>query len=333
MQRRDEHLRRPATGRRRNRRLRFIVFATVLLLAAIVYSGYQRDLEEAWARVAAGSRIAETPCGPIEYAEAGEGPSVLIVHGAGGGFDQGLEFGRPLAAEGFRVIAVSRFGYLRTPLPADASPAAQADAHACLLDALGIERAAIVGASAGAPSSTQFALRHPQRTTSLVLLVPAGYAPRSGGADSMETPAGTQLLFDTALRSDFLFWVAIRSLRPTVIRAILATPPEVVANASPEEQARVRQVLEHILPVSARRAGLLNDARILSRIERYELERIAAPTLIISLEDDLFGTFEVARYTAEQIRGARFIPYASGGHVWVGHHKDVIAAIADFATK
>jgi pimeloyl-ACP methyl ester carboxylesterase len=52
---------------------------------------------------------------------------------------------------------MSRFGYLRTPLPADASAAAQADAHACLLDALGIRRAAIVGASAGAPSAMQFA--------------------------------------------------------------------------------------------------------------------------------------------------------------------------------
>ena len=34
--------------------------------------------------------------------------------------------------------APSRFGYLRTPLPSDASPAAQADAHSCLLDALGL---------------------------------------------------------------------------------------------------------------------------------------------------------------------------------------------------
>jgi hypothetical protein len=58
---------------------------------------------------------------------------VLVVHGAGGGFDQGLHFGAPLAAKGFQVIAMSRFGYLRTPLPAEASAAAQADGHVCLL--------------------------------------------------------------------------------------------------------------------------------------------------------------------------------------------------------
>jgi hypothetical protein len=39
------------------------------------------------------------------------------------------------------------------PLPPDASPAAQADAYACLLDARRIERAAVIGASAGAPSA------------------------------------------------------------------------------------------------------------------------------------------------------------------------------------
>jgi 2-hydroxy-6-oxonona-2,4-dienedioate hydrolase len=61
---------------------------------------------------------------------AGEGPPGLVVHGAGGGYDQALAFGEPLARSGFHVITMSRFGYLRTPLPSDASSAAQADAHA-----------------------------------------------------------------------------------------------------------------------------------------------------------------------------------------------------------
>jgi 2-hydroxy-6-oxonona-2,4-dienedioate hydrolase len=61
-----------------------------------------------------------------------------MIHGSGGGHDQGMAWARPLVQQGVRVIAMSRFGYLRTPRPADASPEAQADAHACLLDALGI---------------------------------------------------------------------------------------------------------------------------------------------------------------------------------------------------
>mgnify|MGYP003385058009 CR=1 FL=1 len=291
---------------------------------------YQHDIQRARERITGGSRIAQTPCGPIEYAVAGDGPPVLMVHGAGGGFDQGLDIGAPLVERGFRVIAVSRFGYLRTPLPTDATPAAQADAHACLLDALGIRRVAVAGISAGAPSSLQFALRYPKRISALVLLVPAVYVPRPGGAAPVTTPRGTTLLIDMGLRSDFLFWAASRLARRTAITAILATPPAVVETASPEERARTLQVLEHILPITQRRLGLLNEAAVIPSLQRYELERINVPTLTISCADDLFGTYDGARYTAEQIPGARFVGYASGGHLWVGHHQDVAAELVRF---
>lgn len=303
-----------------------VLFASLVVVTAL----YQRDIRQARERVAVGSQVVETPCGPIEYALAGEGVPVLVVHGAGGGFDQGLDALEPLAGEGLQLIAMSRFGYLRTPLPPDASAAAQADAHACLLDALEIPRAAIVGASAGAPSSLQFALRHPERTTALVLLVPAAYVPRPGGAPPLVTPRGTDFLFETALRWDFLFWVAPKVARDAVLRAILATRPEVVEAASIDEQARVARMMEHILPVSPRRAGLLNDAAVISTLPRYALEQISAPTLIISLEDDLFGTYDPARYTAEQIPDARFIGYSRGGHLWVGHHAEVMGDIRAF---
>jgi pimeloyl-ACP methyl ester carboxylesterase len=164
----------------------------------------------------------------------------------------------------------------------------------------------------------------------MVLLVPAVFVPRPGSAPPIRTPAGTQFLFDTALRSDYLFWAATRLARSTVIRAILATPPAVVENASASEQARIDKVLDSVLPVSPRRLGLLNDAAVIAALPRYELEQIAAPTLAISLADDLFGTYDAARYTAAHIPGARFIGYASGGHLWVGHQEEVMTEIAGF---
>jgi pimeloyl-ACP methyl ester carboxylesterase len=296
----------------------------------VVYAGYLQDIREARERISVGSEIVETPCGPIEYAAVGEGAPVLVVHGAGGGYDQLLDFSKVLVDGGFRIVAMSRFGYLRTPLPSDASASAQADAHACLLDALGIQRVSVVGVSAGAPSSMQFALRHPDRCSAMVLLVPAVYVPRPGGGPPIEAPPGTRFLFDTALKFDFLFWFATRFARTTAIRAILATPPYLVENASAAEQARIDKVLKQILPVSPRRLGLLNDAAVTSSLERYELERIAAPTLVVSTADDLFGIYEGARYTAEQIPQARFVGYPTGGHLWVGHHDEVMSEIASF---
>ena len=316
---------------------RAVAISAGLLLAGLlvlVYASYQRDMRQARERVSVGSQVVETPCGQIEYAVAGDGLPVLVVHGASGGFDQGLDFAKGLVQGGFRVIAMSRFGYLRTPLPADASPAAQADAYACLLDALNIQRVAVVGFSAGAPSSMQFALRHRERTAALVLLVPAAYPARlvqgSEGAVPKQTSAATKFLFDTALKSDFLFWAAPRIAPQAMYSVLLATPPEVVESANADEQARVAQVLDHLLPFSQRRLGQLNDLSITPSLPRYELERIEAPTLILGTADDLYGTSDGARYSAEHIPHARFISYPSGGHVLVGHLAEATSEIASF---
>ncbi len=312
-------------------RRRVLILAAIVVAGAVapIYASYRRDIDRAYGRISTGSRIEQTRCGPIEYAAVGEGPPLLVVHGAGGGFDQGLELAA-FARGGFLVIAVSRFGYLRTPLPPDASAVAQADAHACLLDALHVDRAAVLGVSAGGPSSMQFALRHPERTAALVLLVPAAYAPRPGGAPPMRTPPGTAFLFDTALRSDLVFWALGKVAHRTFIRAILGTPPEVVASAPADEQSRLEQVLEHVLPVVPRRPGLLNDAAVTSTLPRYELEKIEAPTLAISAADDLYGTYDGARYTAEHVQHGRFIGYPTGGHMLAGHDAEARSEVRAF---
>ena len=312
------------------RKVLLAVAAVVAGVLAVSYARYRPDLDRARARIATGSRIAATRCGPIEYAEAGAGPPVLVVHGAGGGFDQGMGLGEGLVRAGFRVIAPSRFGYLGTPLPADASAEAQADAHACLLDALGVDRAAIMGVSAGGPSAMQFALRFPARTRALVLLVPAAYVPRPNQAPPVRASRTTIFLFDTALRSDFLFWAGGKLAHRMFVRGILGTPPEVVESASPEEQARIQTVLDRILPVSARRLGLLNDGKVVSSLGRYDLENIAAPTLAVSTADDGYGTFDGAKYTAEHVPHARFVGYPSGGHMLVGREAAAGAEIIGF---
>jgi len=317
-------------ARSRWRRNVSIAAGVVAAALALSYAGYRRDIDRAWRRLAMGSRVAATACGPIEYADRGEGPAVLLVHGAGGGFDQGLDLAAgQLEHAGFRLIAPSRFGYLRTPLPADASVMAQARAHACLLDALGVRRAAIMGASAGGPSALQFASLFPERTQAVVLLVPALFSLDPDRPAQRASPA-TMFLFDTALRWDYLFWAGSKLARPLFVRGILGTPPALVASASAGEQARVSALLEHILPVSPRRAGLLNDARVLSSPTPFDLARVTAPTLAISAADDGYGTFAGARAAAARIRGARFLGYTQGGHLLVGHQAAASAEIVAF---
>lgn len=293
---------------------------------------YWKEIRRARARVATGSKLLQTRFGPIEYAEAGnpKGPPVLVIHGAGGGFDQGLDIAAGMT-NGFRVIAVSRFGYLRTPLPKDASPEAQADAHVAVLDALHIPRCAVFGVSAGGPSAMQLALRYPDRVTALVLMVAAAYAPPAvDGSTPKRMSAFGAAVMNLTLRSDFLFWLALRFAPRVMTRMILGTPPELVAQVNAAERARVNTVLDHILPVSSRRRGLLNEAAVIPTLRRYELERLQAPTLLIAAQDDLYGMFEPMRYSAEHIPNARFIGFPTGGHLLVGHQDQVTAEIVGF---
>src|SRR5579872_2132543 len=74
-------------------------------------------------------------------------------------------------------------------------------------------------------------------------------------------------------------------------------------------------MMRHILPVSRREKSIWNDATISPVLPRYDLERIHVPTLLISAEDDLCGTYPSARYTAAHIPGARFVGYPTGGHL------------------
>ena len=301
----------------------------VSVLVAMILWRFQSDIEAARIRVSQGSFLIETACGPIEYQEAGSGVPLLSVHGSGGGFDQGMAFAAPLVGQGIRVIAMSRFGYLRTPMPVDASAVAQADAHVCLLDALGIKKTAVMGGSAGAPSALQMAIRHPDRVTALILLVPLAYKPPTNTNSAPPLAPWIENITMRVIGSDFLFWAAAHVARKQIIKVMLATPPELLEHANATERSRIDAMLDNILPVSSRAAGLRSDSAVGRHLTAAKLEKVNAPTLVISARDDGYGTYASAEYTASQIAGAKFIGFETGGHAWVGHNDEVMAAIVD----
>lgn len=310
-------------------RVNLVVFSALGLLIAMGCVGwrFQLDIGQAKARSLAGSVVLDTRCGPIEYQEAGSGIPLLMIHGSGGGHDQGMAWARTFSQQGIRVIAMSRFGYLRTPRPADASPEAQADAHVCLMDALDIPTAAVMGVSAGGPSAMQTAIRHPDRVSALVLVVPIAYLPGDMALTVSPVSDEKDTMLLRLLGSDFLFWAGLHLARNQVIRHVLATPPKLVAAASKAERTRVNELADRILPVSARADGLRDDTRLGKGLKPYALASIQAPTLVVSARDDGFGTYAPAEYTASQIAGARFLGFDRGGHLLVGQNETVHAAV------
>lgn len=314
------------TGLRPAKRLLLAVLSAAVAAAALIYAMYARDMRQINARIAAQSTTIETRHGTIEFASWGTGPAVLVVHGAGGGYDQGRLIPQAFAEGDYRWISVSRFGYLRSSLPKDASTAAQAEAFADLLDALKIDRAAIIAMSGGVPPSLQFAQRFPERTSALVLLSSAPFTPLTAGGQELPIPAW---LYQVLFSSDFAFW-AIVKLSPASFDPIFDISPQARARITPADTPFVQGLIDAFLPVTKRTAGLRNEGAAIDPKAKYELAKISAPTLVIHAKDDGINPFSFGVYAADHIPGAAFMPLDTGGHLLLGHSGEVRERVSAF---
>ncbi len=250
--------------------------------------------------------------GRIEYADEGSGPVVLVSHPLFGGFDVGLGTGHLYLDDGFHLIAPSRFGYLGSSLPKDATPDDQIDAFARLLDAIGVERAALFGYSAGGPPAMRFALRHPDRTTCLVLLASAFPGP----ARKPPRPLA-ELLYG----SDLFFW-AFKRASPTAFSRMLGMPKGF--RPTEGEQETLNSVALSLFPMAARKKGALFDTYVSTpAVQGMTLEDVQASTLVINAADDGLSSYENAVAGAARIPNARFVRFDSGGHLLLGHEAAV----------
>ncbi|WP_136646643.1 alpha/beta fold hydrolase [Tabrizicola sp. YIM 78059] len=300
-----------------------------LALAGAGYAAgaFREARTQADTRLFGQAEVIGSRAGALEYAVAGDGPPLMMIHGTGGGFDQGLLFGAGLRRRGFRIVAPSRFGYLGSAFPDDASPAQQADVLVGLLDHLEIDRLPVVGGSAGALTAAEFALRHPDRCTVLGLLVPAA---NLTNRDPVAFTAVQRMAVDAVLGSDLWFWALARLAPGQMIRTLLATNPALLDQVDAAERRRAKAILDQIFPISRKADGLRTDGFWAGTPTTTAHDRIAVPTLILSCEDDLFGTAATARLLAERIPGAELTVYPTGGHIWLGHDDDVADRIARF---
>lgn len=296
---------------RKNRAIVFlaIVFLTVLIVMPTEL-GYQLYITGIVQQTLTGSRLINTTHGLIEYADEGEGCPVLVSHGGLMGYDQIESVKQMLGNHGFRIIVPSRFGYLRTPLPQNASVAAQADTYAELLDALNVSKVIVMGFSFGGPAALQFTLRYPNRTIALVMSM----------AVSHNTPTldfQNQIMQQVILRSDLAGWAFSDSLRSQFL-ALIGVSSQVQTNMTNEDEHYVDDMLRVMQPMSARQAGMYND-RIVGQAEiNLPLENIKAPTLVFHAKDDGLVNFEYGLYTAQHIPNAKFVSFENGGHLLVG---------------
>jgi pimeloyl-ACP methyl ester carboxylesterase len=242
---------------------------------------------------------------------------VLVLHGIFHNCVGGLlSFPRDLSSDR-RVIAPSRFGYLGSSIPPHATPAAQADALAALLDALDIGQIDVIGVSAGATSALQLALRHPEKVKHLVVLV--GNLP---GSPTAVVQASWAKLFNRQLP----MW-ALRTFAPSTMARLAGVPKALPMTAA--DARFVTEFLDSLFPV--RPEGPDFDAFVSNAdVHHYNLEEIRVPTLIVHTKDDPLASHQASQRAAERIPGARFVSLESGGHLMLGQTKIIRDELAAF---
>jgi pimeloyl-ACP methyl ester carboxylesterase len=260
------------------------------------------------ARLLAASQILNTGQGELEYAVKGEGTPVLILHGAGGGYDQGLWLGKLVFGDGYKFISVSRYGYLRTPIPGNASIKTQAALYRDLLDHLNIQKAVVAGGSAGGPSATQFANDYPERTSALILISAVSEASAPG-----DKPAFYVGIIHLIQQSDYAYWLVAKFMQPAILN-LMGISAEVYGRFTPVQKQMAQEMLDTMHPMTQRYAGTVNDG-IMIRREAVTADHVSAPTLILHAKDDALVSYHHAEHAHEAIKGSQLIVFDTGGHV------------------
>ncbi|WP_320173071.1 alpha/beta hydrolase [Maridesulfovibrio sp.] len=267
------------------------------------------------------SQVVDTSVGPVEYADMGEGSVLLSVHGGPGGYDQGLAISECFRLNGFRVIAPSRPGYLGTPLSSGQSLESQADALAAMLDTLGLDKVAVLGASAGGPSTYLLAQNHPDRVSALIEI--DSVCMRYTKAD--EISKAEELLF-LSKAGMWLMDFLMSHFPAAMVKSFLQTE-------STLDKHEIRERVKHVLKDPAkiamvevlsntmttnyelRKSGVANDLDTMRPLDRLPLDKVSCPALIIHGDADNDVPPAQAEYAAHSISDAELYWIEKGSHM------------------
>ncbi len=243
----------------------------------------------------------------VNYCELGEGPAIVFIHGLGASWQSWLEQMPELASD-HRVVAMDLpgFGYSEMPRE-DISIESYARWTVKLMDALGIESAAVVGNSMGGFVSAELAIKFPERVQRLVFVSAAIF---------WQNRRRAQPLVQLARLSDAVVARAlVRATDDIATRRRLRYAA--LASAGFRYPQYISDELAHEMVRSARRTdGFLPALEALAGYDLVEeLPKISCPTLIVWGAHDQLVSVRDAERLEDLIPDSRREVFERTGHV------------------
>ncbi|MFT5657654.1 MAG: pimeloyl-ACP methyl ester carboxylesterase [Gammaproteobacteria bacterium] len=225
--------------------------------------------------------------GETAFAQAGEGPTIVLVHGLGLNLDM-WQWQLPAFKNGYRVVTYDLLGHGYSAKPSGPYYMSQmVDQLRQLIDDLGVERCALIGFSLGGLIVQAFTLAHPDRVWALAILNAAHGRTPEQRASIMERVEQCRLSGPGATVSDALSrWFSTRFAEQ---------------NANVLEKVR-QWVLANDPAIYPELYKLLASADI--GLE-YSIAAIKCPTLVLTGEEDTGNSPEMAQRIASNIPGAQ----------------------------
>ncbi len=264
-----------------------------------------------------------TPSWTIHYNEAGEGHPVILLHGSGAGASGWSNFRPNIAplAEHFRVIAMDAPGWGGSSA---GIPETYDHPHAVLelMDALGIEKAALVGNSMGGMTAVTFAARYPDRISHLITMGPGAFiqTPTLFGAGDGPSE-GLKVLFEgyrDPTRETMKRLVEIMTFDSANATDELADERAANAQARPEHLANFLQ-------------GMATGGPVRTAATVEQAAGIRTPTLLVHGRDDRVVHYEHSLRLVATIPDSRLVLLNRCGH-WaqLEHAEEFNRLVTDF---
>jgi pimeloyl-ACP methyl ester carboxylesterase len=269
--------------------------------------------------------------GYAEFGQAG-GQPLVFCHGFPSSRLGGVLVDGEARALGIRVIAPDRPGHGLSDFKRFRRVAHWVADVTSLTDALGLDRFAVLGVSAGGPYAAACAALLPQRVTAAGIA--SGWAP----PNAPKSKPGARLPFVPALgrhvrllRRFSLARMAKRLAKDgsrLIDKATAAAPP---ADRAVLADAALRGALLEDMREALRQGarGPARDARVVNRRWGFKLEEIRVPVWLWHGQEDSNVPPTLARFLSERIPGSRTTFYRADGHIstFVGHVGEILGAL------